>query len=76
MTQLLNQNVSFSYFNSDMENFNKINLKIAKNKHTIITGPNGSGKSTFLGLISGFFILQRVRLQPTLINMDMLGLVR
>ena len=49
------KNVSFSYFNSDMENFNKINLKIAKNKHTIITGPNGSGKSTFLGLISGVF---------------------
>ena len=49
------KNVSFSYFNSDMENFNKINLKIPKNKHTIITGPNGSGKSTFLGLISGVF---------------------
>tara|TARA_B100001778_G_scaffold1615_1_gene1433 strand:- start:775 stop:1596 length:822 start_codon:yes stop_codon:yes gene_type:complete len=48
-------NVSFSYFNSEQENFNKLNLKIEKNKHTIITGPNGSGKSTFLGLVSGVF---------------------
>tara|TARA_B100001559_G_C16498098_1_gene621861 strand:- start:380 stop:2014 length:1635 start_codon:yes stop_codon:yes gene_type:complete len=45
--------VTFKYFNSEDNIFNNLNLKIYKNKHTIITGPNGSGKSTILGLAAG-----------------------
>ena len=50
------KDVQFKYFNSDEPIFEKLNLDIPKNKHTIITGPNGSGKSTLLGLISGLYI--------------------
>ena len=48
-------NVEFSYFNSDDTIFNKLNLEIPKNSHTLVMGPNGSGKSTLLGLISGIY---------------------
>ncbi len=52
------ENLSFKYFNSEELIFEKVNLEIPKNSHTIITGPNGSGKSTLLGLISGVFYSQ------------------
>ena len=45
--------VCFRYIDSETKTFEKINIKIPKNMHTLITGPNGSGKSTLLGLISG-----------------------
>ena len=48
-------NVEFSYFNSDDRIFNKLDLEIPKNSHTLVMGPNGSGKSTLLGLISGIY---------------------
>ena len=48
-------NTSFKYSNSDKFIFKNLNLKVYKNKHTVIVGPNGSGKSTFLGLISGIY---------------------
>ncbi len=51
-------NVSFSYFNSEENIFENLDLKFMKNTHNIITGPNGSGKSTLLGLISGVFYCQ------------------
>ncbi len=51
--------LSFQYFNSDELIFEKINLEIPKNTHTIITGPNGSGKSTLLGLMAGVFYSQK-----------------
>ncbi len=57
------KDVQFTYFNSEEPIFEKLNLEIPKNKHTIITGPNGSGKSTLLGLISGLYI-------PTLGNVN------
>lgn len=47
------KDVSFRYFGMDDYLFESINLKIPRNKHTIITGPNGSGKSTILGLAAG-----------------------
>ena len=47
--------VSFQYLGVEKEMFSLLNLKIPRNKHTIITGPNGSGKSTLLGLMSGIF---------------------
>ena len=49
------ENITFKYFNSDVDIFSNLNLEIKKNKHTVITGPNGSGKSTLLGLIAGIF---------------------
>ena len=52
-------NVSFKYFNSEVEIFEDLNLKIEKNNHTIITGPNGSGKSTLLGLSAGLLFPQK-----------------
>jgi ABC-type bacteriocin/lantibiotic exporter with double-glycine peptidase domain len=51
--------VSFKYFNSEVEIFDDLNLNIEKNKHTIITGPNGSGKSTLLGLSAGLLFPQK-----------------
>ena len=48
-------NVSFKYLGSEKLMFKNINLKILRNKHTIITGVNGSGKSTLIGLMSGVF---------------------
>lgn len=47
------KNVTFQYFNSESPTFEKLNLHIQKNKHTVLTGPNGSGKSTLIGLASG-----------------------
>lgn len=47
--------IDFKYFNAEEYIFHNLNLKIPKNKHTIITGPNGSGKSTLLGLIAKVF---------------------
>ena len=48
--------VSFRYFNSKEFIFEKINFKLNKNSHTLITGPNGAGKSTLLGLITGLYL--------------------
>ncbi|MDA8552578.1 ABC transporter ATP-binding protein/permease [bacterium] len=45
--------VNFKYFNSDSYIFKNLDLKILRNKHTVITGPNGSGKSTLIGLLTG-----------------------
>ena len=47
------KNVTFQYFNAESPTFEKLNLHIQKNKHTVLTGPNGSGKSTLIGLASG-----------------------
>jgi ABC-type bacteriocin/lantibiotic exporter with double-glycine peptidase domain len=49
------QNLSFRYFNSDINIFEEINFELKKNTHTVITGENGSGKSTLLGLLAGVF---------------------
>ena len=48
--------VSFKYFGSSSYIFDKLDLEIERNKHTLIVGDNGSGKSTLLGLISGILI--------------------
>jgi ABC-type multidrug transport system fused ATPase/permease subunit len=53
------RDISFKYFNSEVEIFDNLNLNIEKNKHTIITGPNGSGKSTLLGLSAGLLFPQK-----------------
>ena len=53
------QDLSFKFFNADLNIFDNLNIQIEKNKHTIITGPNGSGKSTLLGLISKVFYPQK-----------------
>ena len=45
--------VDFKYLGSEDYLFEKLNIKIPKYKHIIITGFNGSGKSTLLGLLSG-----------------------
>jgi len=66
------ENISFKYFNSDVDIFNNLNLEIKKNKHTIITGPNGSGKSTLLGLIAGIFYPEDGKV---LVSSDQLGYV-
>lgn len=50
--------VSFQYLGVEKEMFSLLNLKIPRNKHTIITGPNGSGKSTLLGLSAGLLYPQ------------------
>ena len=55
--------VDFEYFNSETKIFENLNLKIEKNKHTIITGPNGSGKSTLLGLSSGLLFPQKGKVE-------------
>ena len=47
--------VTFKYYGSKEPIFEKLNISIPKNKHTVITGPNGSGKSTLLGIISKIF---------------------
>ena len=47
------KDVTFQYFNAESPTFEKLNLQIQKNKHTVLTGPNGSGKSTIIGLASG-----------------------
>ena len=47
--------VTFKYYGSKDPIFEKLNISIPKNKHTVITGPNGSGKSTLLGIISKIF---------------------
>lgn len=52
------KDVNFKYFNSEEVIFEKINLNIPLNSHTIVTGPNGSGKSTLLGLLSGVLYSQ------------------
>ena len=49
------ENISFKYFNSDLNIFDNETFSIAKDSHVLITGPNGSGKSTLLGLIAGVF---------------------
>ncbi|KAK3312060.1 P-loop containing nucleoside triphosphate hydrolase protein [Apodospora peruviana] len=36
-----------------------LNLRIVANKNTAIVGPSGSGKSTIVGLIEGWYTLQR-----------------
>jgi ABC-type multidrug transport system fused ATPase/permease subunit len=56
-------NLSFKYFNADEYIFENLDLKIPKNKHTVLTGPNGSGKSTLLGLISRVFYPQEGEIQ-------------
>lgn len=47
--------ISFSYINSENKIFEKLNISIPKNSHTILIGPNGSGKSTLIGLITGIY---------------------
>ena len=46
-------NLTFGYFGSQDSIIENLDLKIYKNKHTVITGANGSGKSTLIGLLSG-----------------------
>ena len=46
-------NLTFRYFGSQDSIIENLDLKIYKNKHTVITGANGSGKSTLIGLLSG-----------------------
>tara|TARA_B100000902_G_scaffold59643_1_gene66750 strand:- start:31788 stop:33410 length:1623 start_codon:yes stop_codon:yes gene_type:complete len=53
------EGVNFKYFNSEVRIFKNLNLKIQKNKHTVLTGSNGSGKSTLLGLLSGVFYSEK-----------------
>ena len=66
------ENISFKYFNSDVDIFTDLNLEIKKNKHTVITGPNGSGKSTLLGLIAGIFYPENGKV---LVSSNQLGYV-
>jgi ATP-binding cassette subfamily B protein len=49
------ENVSFRYFGSSDYMFENLNLRIERNKHTVITGLNGSGKSTLIGLMAGIY---------------------
>ena len=62
------ENITFKYFNSDVDIFSNSNLEIKKNKHTVITGPNGSGKSTLLGLIAGIFIQRMAKYRYPLVS--------
>lgn len=61
--QLIAEDVSFKYFNSDKHLFENIYLSIDKNSHTLITGPNGSGKSTLLGLLAGVLYSEKGRVE-------------
>ena len=65
--------VSFSYFNSNENILNNLNLNIPKNEHTIITGSNGSGKSTILGLISGVYIANKGKVEVFSDNVGYVG---
>lgn len=47
------ENVSFSYFKSDIKILNDINIEIIKGDKIGIVGKTGSGKSTFLNLLCG-----------------------
>ena len=51
-------NLTFRYFNSEINIFKNLSFSIKSNSHTILTGANGSGKSTLLGLIAGVYYAQ------------------
>lgn len=58
---------SVSIFKNGKPKKLKVNIKLRKNKHLLLSGPNGIGKSTLLGLISnrqeeGAFIMKDVRI--------------
>lgn len=48
------ENVSFSFPNQEINNLNKLNIKIFKYEKIGIIGKSGSGKTTFLNLLMGF----------------------
>ena len=48
-------NINYKYEESEELIFEGLNLKILKNKHTIIQGENGSGKSTLIGILAGIY---------------------
>lgn len=51
--QISVENLSFSYYKSEREVLNNINLNISKGEFISIIGPNGAGKTTLLKCISG-----------------------
>jgi len=69
------ENLHFKYFNSEEFIFEKLNLKLKKNSHNILTGPNGSGKSTLLGLVAGVFYSQEGKVISYSQNFGYIGAV-
>jgi ATP-binding cassette subfamily B protein len=67
------EEVTFKYFNSEIEIFSNLNLEFPKNKHTVITGPNGSGKSTLLGLIAGLYTPSKGKVEINTENVGYVG---
>ena len=67
------EEVTFKYFNSELEIFSNLNLEFPKNKHTVITGPNGSGKSTLLGLIAGLYTPSKGKVEINTANVGYVG---
>lgn len=49
------ENMSFSYPNSDKEALKEINVTIRQGEKIAIVGHNGSGKSTFVNLLCGMY---------------------
>jgi len=52
---ILFENVSFAYPNTDRDVLKDISLKIKDGEKIAIVGENGSGKSTFINLLCGMF---------------------
>ena len=67
------EELTFKYFNSEVEIFTNLNLEFPKNKHTVITGPNGSGKSTLLGLIAGLYMPSKGKVEINTPNVGYVG---
>jgi ABC-type multidrug transport system fused ATPase/permease subunit len=54
-TEIIFQDVSFTYPNTNKEILKKINLKIIDKEKLVIVGMNGAGKSTFIKLLCKFY---------------------
>lgn len=48
-------NVNYKYEEGEELIFEGLNLKVLKNKHSVIQGDNGSGKSTLIGILAGIY---------------------
>ncbi|KAI8669950.1 ABC transporter [Fusarium sp. Ph1] len=59
-TDIVFNDVQFAYPSRPSKKvLDGLNLRIVANKNTAIVGPSGSGKSTIVGLIEGWYTLQR-----------------
>lgn len=53
--EIIFENVSFKYPNSDMYALNNINITIRSGQALLIVGENGAGKTTFIKLLMGLY---------------------